>query len=80
MKQLTFLNLGFTKITTEGVANLKGLTELRDLSLYDTLVDDRALPILAALPKLKRLSLNDSRVTESGIQWLQQKRPDLKIR
>jgi Leucine-rich repeat (LRR) protein len=80
LKQLTFLNLGFTKITTEGVANLKGLTELRDLSLYDTLVDDRALPILAALPKLKRLSLNDSRVTESGIQWLQQKRPDLKIR
>jgi hypothetical protein len=80
LKQLTFLNLGFTKITSEGVANLKGLMELRDLSLYDTLVDDRALPILAALPKLKRLSLNDSRVTEAGIAWLQQKRPDLKIR
>lgn len=50
------------------LANLRGMTELRELDLSDTGVSDAGLPLLARLPRLERLRLRKTRITDEGFK------------
>ena len=60
----------FSNITDAGLEHLKGLTELRGLSLMRTRVTDAGLEHLKGLTKLQRLSLMRTRVTDTGLEHL----------
>jgi len=56
-KKLRYLNLDYTEVTGRGLAYLKELTELADLSLDSTLITDEAIPLLAGFEQLRTLNL-----------------------
>jgi hypothetical protein len=67
----TELDLSATGITDEQLAEkLKGLTQLKWLSLWNTDVTDAGLVHLKGLTNLKRLFLNDTGVTDVGLMHL----------
>jgi Leucine Rich repeat len=70
--RLRHLNLdNCREITSEGVAHLKSLPDLRKLSLNRTGVGDAGLAHLADLPLLTELSLvGDAGVTDAGAAYL----------
>lgn len=67
---LIWLNLARTGVTDNGLAALKGFTELRRLHLENTAIGDAALIHIAGLTKLEYLNLYNTRVTDSGLAHL----------
>jgi hypothetical protein len=66
-------------IGDSGLIHLRGLTNLKRLSLWHTGVTDDGLMHLTALTKLESLELPRSTVTDAGVERLQQALPGLKI-
>jgi len=62
-----------------GLTHLRGLTNLKRLSLWHTSVTDEGLLHVAALTQLELLELPRATVTDEGVESLQQALPDLKI-
>lgn len=62
-KSLKWLDLGHTKVGSEGVAEIAGyLPKLEQLSLSHTLVDDNVFAYLIHFPSLQSLDLSGSKV------------------
>lgn len=77
LTSLTQLSLRSLNPTKRGLAQLARITNLRDLDLSYTLIDDDGLKSLSALKNLERLNLQDTLVTGQCIPHLQQF-PELK--
>ena len=66
--------------TDKGLAHLKGLTSLETLNLENTRgVSDFGLVHLKALTNLRQLDLDGTKVTDAGVQDLQEALPRVKI-
>ena len=63
MKHLRVLRLMHTHITDASLQSFGPLKELETLSLFDTPVTPRALPILASLPKLQRIYVGGTKMS-----------------
>ncbi|PQO27124.1 leucine-rich repeat domain-containing protein [Blastopirellula marina] len=68
--QLTWLDLTFTSITSEGVGQLKGCQALRDLSVASTHIDDAALATIGKLNALEELDLSGTAISDQGLVQL----------
>ena len=82
LTKLQKLNLADAQITDDSLANLEGLTGLRDLNLgVDSpgLVTDAGLKHLKKLTNLQELNIVNQNVTETGVQELQQALPHTQI-
>ena len=68
---LKSLDLSYCReITDEGLAHLKGLTKLKELSLASTKITDAGLVHLKGLTKLKELGLASTKITDAGLVHL----------
>ena len=71
MNQLEILSISRCKnISSFGMVHLKGLTRLKELSLWRTDVDDAGLPHLRNLVNLDHLDLAETRITDNGLKEL----------
>ncbi|MFP6610941.1 MAG: hypothetical protein VB835_01430, partial [Pirellulales bacterium] len=64
------VRLGFSKITDAGLEHLKGLTELKELLLYNTKITDAGLEHLKGLTNLELLIIRHTQVTDAGLEHL----------
>ena len=67
---LSELNLFQTPVTDDGLAHLKGLTNLTLLNLHGTHVTSAGLAHLRPLTKLSKLDLSSTNVTDDGLPHL----------
>jgi hypothetical protein len=58
------------KATNEAMEQVKALTELRTLEIYDGLVNDQGMEELKGLKKLRTVIIHDSLVTADGLKHL----------
>ena len=79
LTELRHLCLSETKVTGECLPRLGVLRELEDLQLDHTLIDDETIKGLPELPKLTKLTLSGSRVSNAALEELHQSRPGLTI-
>jgi internalin A len=80
LTSLKSLDLQFNlRFTDAGLANLKGLTNLKLLNLTHTKLSDAGLVQLKGLTKLSTLVLTNTRVTSAGVEELQQALPSLTV-
>jgi hypothetical protein len=59
------------------VVHLRGLPGLKSLSLAGSRISDACLDVLADLPNLQTLSVEDTMITDEGVAELLKKRPNL---
>lgn len=78
---LRSLTLARTPITDPGLApaSALGFAGLIDLNLYRTRIGDDGLKHLPAIPKLKRLVLAGTDVTDAGVADFKKARPDVRV-
>jgi hypothetical protein len=62
--------LPFTKVGDAGLVHLKGLTDLRQLSLHSDPITDEGLTHLKELTNLEFLDLDETRVNGTGLPQL----------
>jgi Leucine Rich repeat len=80
LDHLSYLDLsGCTNVTDEGLKNLAGLSDLRELILGKVdspapKVTDAGLIVLESLPQLRFLSMPHTAVTDAGLAHLRQSR------
>lgn len=67
---LQLLNLGFSDVTDDMLANVRRLTGLRCVTVWGTPITDAGLVHLKDLKALECLILNDTRVTDAGLNHL----------
>ena len=67
MRQLVLLSLNHARISNVGISGISSLTNLRELSLYNTLADDSCMEVLGRLPKLVKLRLDFTKITDAGL-------------
>ena len=80
LKDLRVLKLGHSNITPPGLRILATLEKVEALGLEGCArVEDAAVDALAGWKSLKRLDLQDTKVTAQGIASLRQARPDLAV-
>ena len=58
------------KFTDARLAQIAGLTQLQELSIYNAPITDAGLAHLARLPRLQRLWLDNTRITDAGLAQL----------
>ena len=79
LNQLRKLDLFDTAVTSEGVDQLRDLTELQRLGLEGSQVDDGALRTIAKFTRLKSLWLSRTRVTAEGAAAFRKALPGAKV-
>jgi internalin A len=67
---LTRLSLEGTRITDQGLAELRGLTKLESLNLEGTAITDRGLEYVRGFKSLYSLDLSNTAVTDAGLDLL----------
>jgi Leucine-rich repeat (LRR) protein len=70
LTKLEVLLIPNSKVTGKGMAYLEGMTGLRHLNLFNTLVDDAGLQHLKGLTKLEILEMPSTRFTDDGLAAL----------
>ena len=70
-KHLRRLNLGETKVTDRGLAELQCLSVLAELDLQDCHVTDAGLTSVGKLTLLRTLSLYGTKVSDAGLRQLE---------
>jgi beta-lactamase regulating signal transducer with metallopeptidase domain len=71
LKELEILYIWDAPLVTDrGVAHLRGLTKLREIQIFRSQIGDGALEVLAALPNLEMISLQESSFTDEGLKRL----------
>ena len=68
LAKVTRLNLGFTKITDEGLKDVAKFQQLEWLVLIDTKITDAGLKDMAKLRKLEELRLDGTKITDEGLK------------
>ena len=76
-KNLTNLNLRFSNVTNEGLAQISHLTNLEQINLYSTPISE--LSSLEAFPALRRINVNETQVPQSEIDTVLSLRQKLEI-
>ena len=76
-KNLTNLNLRFSNVTNEGLAQISHLTNLEQINLYSTPISE--LSSLEAFPALRRINVNETQVPQSDVDKVLSLRPKLEI-
>jgi uncharacterized membrane protein len=77
---LTRLRVSNNRISDSGIRHLAALPKLESLNLYgNPAVSDAALETLAGIASLRRLYLWQTSVSEQGLEWLRNRRPDLDV-
>ncbi|MCA1557117.1 MAG: hypothetical protein LC731_01100, partial [Acidobacteria bacterium] len=71
------LLIGGTRVTDEGLTNLKAMTRLKKLSLFRTAVSDAGIAHLKVLVNLETLLIGGSRISAEGAKELQKALPRL---
>ena len=72
MKNLKALNCRKTAaVGNEGLEHIQGLTDLEELNLWPSPVDDKGLVNLKNMTKLKRLNLDKCNITDDGLENLE---------
>jgi hypothetical protein len=66
-KPIVSVDLGFTKMTDEGLKELAGLKRLKVLYLHRTEVTDAGLKEVARVEYLEKLYLGGTQVTDTGL-------------
>ena len=80
LRDLRVLKLGHSNISVDGLKILRGLERIHKLGLEGcTRIEDDAAAELASWKSLKYLDLQDTRVTEKGLEALRQANPGLMI-
>lgn len=64
------LKIGDSRVTDEGLANLRAFPQLLELDLNDTKITDEGLKNLRLVPNLLELRLDGTKVTDNGLQSL----------
>jgi len=67
------------RISDAGLVHLKGLTNLEDLGIQNTLVTDAGLEHLKGLSRLKTIFLQGSRVTQAGVDKFMTAMPGVRV-
>lgn len=76
---LALLDLDYTQVTSRGASALSALRSLKTLFLRSTPVDDDVSGVLLELPKLERVWLGGTRVSEALRDRIRERRPELRI-
>src|SRR5262249_53577067 len=80
LKELRVLKLGYSNISADGLRILSSLSQVEKLGLEAcALIDDAAARKLANWKSLRYVDLQETQVTEKGVETLQTLKPDLKI-
>ena len=78
-KDVAVLEMGNPDVTDETLTLLTELPQLKELTLYDTMITDAGLETLKKLPALESLRLGQTKVTKEGIAaFLAEPPPKLK--
>jgi hypothetical protein len=72
LKNITWLDLGFTSVTDTGLKELKGFKNLSRLNLWTTRVTGVGLKELKELKNLATLNLCSTQVTDAGLKDLKE--------
>jgi hypothetical protein len=68
--RVTFVDLGGTEISDDGLKHLSRLQSLNSLSLNFTGVSDDGLKHVSSLPNLELLQLNETAISNEGLEHL----------
>ena len=81
LKELRVLKLGHNQIAAEELQNLAGsLAKLEKLGLEACVrIDDEALKVIAGWKSLKYVDVQETKVTQAGVEALQKQRSELVI-
>jgi len=79
LPDLRNLRLGSDLLGADAAGSLSLLHSLRSVHLIGVPFNDEGLRLIAALPELESIYLDDSSVTEDGWQWLFENYPDLHV-
>ena len=80
LTKVTYLDLGYTKITDAGLKDIAKLEKLKRLILQGTQITDEGLWEVAKLQQLKSLNLVFCpKVTKAGVAGLQKALPNCRI-
>ena len=79
LTEVTTLDLGFTKITDEGLKDVAKLQKLKWLWLNDTNITDAGLKDVAKLQQLKILILSGTKATDAGLAEIEKALPDCRV-
>ena len=80
LKELQALKLGYSNISADGLRILSALSQVERLGLEScTRIDDAAVAELANWKSLKYVDLQETQVTEKGLETLRTLKPGLKI-
>lgn len=80
LKELRTLKMGYSDITSAGLASLTGLDKVEKLGLESCAgIDDAAAAELAKWKSLKYLDVQATRMTASGVASLKQSKPGLVV-
>ena len=74
-----YVGLDGTPISAQGLQQLTGSKNLRELSLQRTAVGDEAVPILAQFTALQRLTMTDRKISGEGLFALRNALPNCQI-
>ncbi len=71
LPNLTYLDLSLTRITDQGMQELKGLTGIVDLNLrYAEYVTDEGLAAIKGWRKLKRLNVHGAKISDTTLEHI----------
>lgn len=73
------INLGLTDVTDDDLVFLQDMPQLRMVGVDKTRVSDAGLRHVVGLKHLEVLYLTHTLVTEDGVEWLREQRPELEI-
>jgi hypothetical protein len=73
------VQLGSSGIGDGGLAALRPLRDLRQLSLMGTPITDAAVPVLGTMSQLRELDISLTRVTAAGVAELRRLLPDCAV-
>lgn len=70
------MTLSWTQVSDTGLLNLKGLPNLKSLSIWNARVSDAGLEHVKALTTLQQLFLFQTNVTNGGVKKFKEALPD----
>lgn len=79
LPHLKTLHVSHARVSNEGVRSLERLSDLEELMLDSTLVDDAACGPLSDLPELRRLNISCVPLTDTGLSQLCQAKQLLEL-
>lgn len=79
LPNLWSLRLGGDRLDANVASSLSQLRGLRSVHLIGVPIDDAGIRLIAALPTLESLYIDDSNVSQAGWEWLFESHPDLHV-